>query len=152
LDFQWYATDQLRFSGTYGYLDTQANDLVLDGFNGPSDFSGLPLRQSPKNTYSFVANYNMPISSGELDFRLQFTHTDDQHFDFVTAEDTIADEVDLVDARISWNSTDEKYSVALWGQNITDEGYVTHSYRIGPGTIGVWGAPATYGVTGTVNF
>ena len=80
------------------------------------------------------------------------SHTDEQHFDFPTINDTISDEHDLVDARISWKSNDEKYSVALWGQNITDEEYVSHSYRIGPGTIGVWGAPTTVGITGTVNF
>lgn len=152
LDFIWYATDRLRISGNYGYLDTEANDLVLNSFAGPQDFSGLPLRQSPENSYSLVVNYTLPTQSGEYDFRLQFSHTDEQHFDFPTFEDTISDEHDLLDARISWRSSDDKYSLALWGQNITDEEYVAHSYRIGPGSIGVWGAPVTYGVTATVNF
>ena len=152
LDFIWYATDRLRLSGNYAYLDSEANDLVLNGFNGPSDFSGLELRQSPKNTYNLIANYNLPTASGEYDFRIQYSHTDSQHFDFATAADTRASEADIIDARITWLSSDEKYSVALWGQNITDEEYVTHSYRIGPGTIGVWGAPSTVGLTGTVNF
>lgn len=152
MDFAWYATDRLRISGNYSYLDTEANDLILNGFAGPSDFSGLPLRQSPENSYSLTMNYNLPTASGEYDFRLQFNHQDEQHFDFASINDTISPSHDLIDARISWKSSDEKYAVALWGQNIGDEEYVSHSYRIGPGTIGVWGAPATYGVTGTVNF
>ncbi|MFT5610211.1 MAG: iron complex outermembrane receptor protein [Polaribacter sp.] len=152
MDFAWYATDRLRISGNYSYLDTEANDLILNGFAGPSDFSGLPLRQSPENSYSLTMNYNLPTGSGEYDFRIQFNHQDEQHFDFASINDTISPSHDLIDARISWKSNDEKYAVALWGQNIGDEEYVSHSYRIGPGTIGVWGAPATYGVTGTVNF
>ncbi|MFT5574055.1 MAG: iron complex outermembrane receptor protein [Cryomorphaceae bacterium] len=152
LDFTWYATEQFRISGNYAYLDAEANDLVLDGFNGPSDYSGLPLRQSPENTYNLVLEYSLPTSVGEYDFRVQYSHTDSQHFDFVTFTETIADEADIVDVRMTWSSEDDKYSVALWGQNVTDEEYVAHAYRIGPGTIGVWGAPATYGVTGTVNF
>jgi iron complex outermembrane receptor protein len=152
MDFAWYATDRLRISGNYSYLDTEANDLILNGFAGPSDFSGLPLRQSPENSYSLTMNYNLPTASGEYDFRVQFNHQDEQHFDFASIGDTISPSHDLIDARISWKSNDEKYAVALWGQNIGDEEYVSHSYRIGPGTIGVWGAPATYGVTGTVNF
>ena len=152
LDFAWYLTDRFRISGNYGYLDTQANDLVLNGFNGSTDFSGLPLRQSPKNSYGLVFNYNLPSNSGEYDFRIQLSHVDEQHFDFPTINDTIADEVDLVDARISWVSSNEKYSVALWAQNLTDEEYVSHAYRIGPGSIGTWGAPQTIGLTGTVNF
>ena len=152
MDFAWYATDRLRISGNYSYLDTEANDLILNGFAGSSDFSGLPLRQSPENSYSLTMNYNLPTGSGEYDFRIQFNHQDEQHFDFASINDTVSPSHDLIDARISWKSNDEKYAVALWGQNIGDEEYVSHSYRIGPGTIGVWGAPATYGVTGTVNF
>lgn len=152
LDFTWFATDQFRISGHYGYLDTEANDLVLEGFTGSSDFSGLPLRQAPENSYGLTFNYNLPVASGEFDFRLQYTHADEQHFDFPTINDTISESHDLIDARISWKSSDDKYSVALWGQNIGDEEYVTHAYRIGPGSIGVWSAPATFGLTGTVNF
>ena len=152
LDFTWYATDRFRISGHYGYLDTEANDLVLNGFNGPSDFSGTPLRQAPENSYGLTFNYNLPVASGEFDFRVQYSHTDEQHFDAPTINDTISESHDLIDARISWKSTDEKYSVALWGQNIGDEHYVTHAYRIGPGSIGVWSPPSTFGLTGTVNF
>lgn len=152
LDFLWYATERFHLSGTYGYLDSEVNDLVLNGFDGARDFSGLPLRQSPKNTYSLVASYSLPTNHGEYDFRLQFNHQDEQHFDFPTITETTSDEVDLFDLRASWQSRDERYEIALWGQNITDEAYFSHSYRIGPGSIGVWGAPATYGITGTVNF
>ena len=60
LDFTWYVNDRLRISGNYGYLDNEANGLVLNGFNGPSDFSGLPLRQSPKNSYALTFSYNLP--------------------------------------------------------------------------------------------
>ena len=37
--------------------------------------------------------------------------------------------------------------IALRGKNHTDEDYISHSYVIGSGVIGVWGASATYGVT-----
>ncbi|MBL4673984.1 MAG: TonB-dependent receptor [Arenicella sp.] len=152
LDFIWYASDRIKFSGNYAYLDTEANDLVLQGANGSSDFSGLALRQAPEHSYSFTANYNLPTAHGEYDFRLQYSHVDEQHFDFPTITETIADEVDLLDLRINWVSSDEKYQLTLWGQNVTDEEYITHAFRIGPGSIGVYGAPATFGVTGTVNF
>lgn len=152
LDFTWQASNNFRLSGHYSYLDSEANDLVLDSLNGSSDYSGLPLRQSPENSYGMTASYNLLTDSGEYNFRLQLSYMDEQHFDFVTYTETISDAHDLIDARVAWTSLDEKYSVAVWGQNIGGEEYVSHSYRIGPGSIGVWGAPATYGVTGTVSF
>ena len=152
LDFTWYATDSFRISGNYAYLDTEANDLILNGFGGSTDFSGLELRQSPENSYGLTFNYNLPTASGEYDFRLQYNHMDAQHFDFGTKTETMSPSHDLIDLRLSWKSSDEKYNVALWGQNVGGEEFVTHAYRIGPGSIGVWNSPATYGVTATVNF
>lgn len=148
----WILLGIFYLSGNYAYLDTEANNLVLEGANGSSDFSGLPLRQAPENSYSLTANYNLPTSHGEYDFRLQFSHVDEQHFDFPTFTETVSDEVDLLDARINWVSNSEKYQLTLWAQNLTDEDYITHAYRIGPGSIGVFGPPRTVGVTGTVKF
>lgn len=152
MDFTWQITDNFRLSGNYGYLDTEANDLILQTATGVDDFSGLPLRQSPENSYGITANYSLPTSSGTYEFRAQYSHVDENHFDFVTFEDTVAEEFDLLDLRFSWLSSNEKYEVILWSQNVTDEDYIQHSYRIGPGTIGVYGAPRTTGVTAIVNF
>ena len=152
LDFAWYLTDNFKLSGQYGYLDTEANDLVLETATGSADFSGLPLRQAPENSYGLTAVYNLRTSNmGEVNFRVQFSHTDEQHFDFATYKDTTSDDVDLVDVRVDWTSPDERYEISLWGQNVTDEEWIQHSYRIGPGTIGTYGAPQTYGITGSVN-
>jgi len=152
LDFTWQATERFRLAGNYGYLDTEANDLVLETAGGSADFSGLPLRQAPENSYGLTATYSLPTNSGLFDFRAQFSHVDEQHFDFPTLTETIADEVDLLDLRIDWHSANEKYQLTLWAQNVTDEDYITHAFRIGPGSIGVFGAPRTTGITGTVNF
>jgi len=152
LDFTWQITDNFRLAGNYGYLDTEANDLVLQTATGSSDFSGLPLRQAPENSYGLTASYALPTSNGDYEFRAQFSHVDEQHFDFPTITETVADEVDLLDLRINWVSSNEKYQLTLWSQNVTDEDYITHSFRIGPGSIGIFGAPRTTGITGTVNF
>jgi iron complex outermembrane receptor protein len=37
--------------------------------------------------------------------------------------------------------------VELWGKNIFDEHYISELYVIGPGGVGVFGDPRTYGVT-----
>ena len=171
MDFVWHATEQIRVSGSYAWLESKVQDLFLPGCPGAEaadttqderdfrdgdfirkDCSGLPLRQSPEHTWSLVAEYNFPIEYGELDFRGQWTHVDENHHDYATESVTVTETHNLLDLSATWTSTDGHYKLTLWAKNLTDAAYSTHSYRIGPGTIGAWGDPRTYGVTATYSY
>jgi iron complex outermembrane receptor protein len=55
--------------------------------------------------------------------------------------------VDLVNATIQWNSADDKYSVRLWGKNLTDEGYWSFNNSTATMTKQVPAPPRTFGIT-----
>ncbi|MFK7954934.1 MAG: hypothetical protein AB8B96_02470 [Lysobacterales bacterium] len=93
----------------------------------------------------------LPTNTGDWNFRVQFSHTDEQINDYVDQR-TRVDAFDLLDARVGWSSPDGTWDIALWGQNLTDDDYISHSYVIGPGVIGVWGAPRTFGLTANYSF
>jgi iron complex outermembrane receptor protein len=152
LDYTWQATDNFSLSGYYAYLDTEISGLTLNTPTGPQDFSGLPLRQSPEHSYSIIANYDMETSNGDWNIRASYNFIDDQFNDYPTLDETVIEAAKLLDASVTWTSAEGMYMVTLWGKNLLDERYVTHSYRIGPGSIGVWADPLTMGVTGTVTF
>ncbi|HFB54885.1 MAG TPA: TonB-dependent receptor, partial [Hellea balneolensis] len=154
VEMDWAITDNFTLSGSYAFLDTQANDLIIVTTRGSTDFSGSDLRQAPKNSFNIVADYNLPLDGnlGELNFNASLSHTDKSHNDFATAAQTLNEARTLLDGNISWTSDDSRYKVSVWGKNIANKDYVAHSYFIGPGTIGVWGAPRTYGVTLTANY
>lgn len=148
-EFTWHLSDNFRLNCTYAYLSTEVNDLVLAGAGGGVDLSGSDLRQAPENKYSLTASYDIPLSGGSLiNLRADYAHTDEQINDYLN-QDTIIDEFDLFDARLSWSSPSQNWTVAAWGKNLTDEEYISHSYVIGPGVIGVWGHPRTYGLSVT---
>ena len=107
--------------------------------------SGSDLRQAPETSYNVMANYNHDTGFGNMDYRIEFSHVDEQIMDYLQ-QLTVIQEHDLLEARIGWISNDEQWEVALWGKNLTDENYIAHSYVIGPGVIGVWGPPRTFGV------
>ncbi len=146
MDFVWQVSDNFQLSGNYAYLDTEANDLVIDPLG---DFSGSPLRQAPENTYSLVAEYMLPSEVGDFDFRAQLSGSDDQHFDFASQKDTVSPSYDVLDLSVGWTSPNQKYQLSLWVKNATDEAYAQHVYRIGPGSIAAWNPPQTFGLTGT---
>lgn len=141
-EFTWFATDNFQIAGNLALLDTEVSDLVINGV----DASGSNLTRAPETSYNLLFAYGLPTDSGEFDFRVEFSHVDEQINDYLV-QTTITDEYDLIDARVGWTSSDERWEVALWGKNLADEDYISHSYVIGPGVIGVWGAPLTYGFT-----
>lgn len=147
VEFTWYPTEHLRLSGNYAYLDTEVNDLVIETAGGTVDASGSDLRQAPENSGALTAAYNIPLSSGaNIDLRVDYTYVDEQIMDYIQQK-TIVEEATLFDARASWTSADEAWNVAVWGKNLTDEEWISHSYVIGPGVIGVYAPPQTYGVS-----
>ncbi|MFK7731965.1 MAG: TonB-dependent receptor [Pseudomonadales bacterium] len=148
MDFVWNIGDSFQLSGNYAYLDTEVNGLIIETANGIIDASGSDLRQAPKKSYNIAAKYMVPTSHGTYDFRIELSHMDRQITDYLDQRTRI-DAHDLIDARFAWTSENENLEIALWGKNLAEEDYISHSYVIGPGVIGVWGAPRTYGVTAT---
>lgn len=142
VEFTWTVTENFQISGNHAYLDTEADDFIING----NDLSGTHLRQAPRNSSSLLLNYNKMTDNGEWDFRLEYSHTDRQITDYLDQR-TAIDEVELFGGRIGWTSPDEQWEVSLWGKNLKDDDYIAHSYTVGPGIIGTWGAPRTYGLT-----
>ena len=149
MEATWYPTENLMLYANYAYLDTEVDDLVIAGAGGDVDVSGSDLRQAPENKGSLTASYDVPLNSGaNLNFRVDYTYVDEQINDYLQQK-TVIEEMSLVDARASWTSSDGNWKFALWGKNLTEDEYISHSYVIGPGVIGVWGAPRTYGASVT---
>lgn len=153
VDFNFLVTDNFTLAGNYAFLESEANDLIIENRMGIEiDVSGVTLRQSPKHSLNLIADYFVPLGDmGDLNFNAQYSYTSEQRFDYLN-DDTIAEKISLIDARIDWTTPSGKYKISLWGKNLADYNYVKHSYVIGPGTIGLWGNPRTYGVTATVSF
>ncbi len=83
--------------------------------------------------------------------QIEYSYMDEQINDYIDQR-TVVQQHELVDARLAWTSNDEHWEVAIWGKNLFDEDYISHSYVIGPGVIGVWGPPRTFGMTATYSY
>ncbi len=151
VEWGWYPTDNIRFLGNYAYMDSEVNDLVIETLAGTTDASGSNLRQAPESSWNLILGYNLPTAMGSFDFQVEYSYMDEQINDYIDQR-TVVQQHELVDARIAWTSANEKLEVAVWGKNLTKEDYISHSYVIGPGVIGVWGPPQTYGITATYSY
>ncbi len=154
-EFTWLATQDLVLSGTYAYLDTDANFNFRQYFTtdpGRDIIVKRPLNRAPKNKYSLNALYAQTLSGGsEIVYNAEYLHSDKKRGDVVD-NDVVEDAYSIVNANVSWMNSNGDLEVKLWGRNLTDDRYFSHVYVIGPGEIGVLGEPRVFGISVTKEF
>jgi iron complex outermembrane receptor protein len=109
----------------YDYTDFQSE--VQDGFvDDPA--SGVPVSlkgndglRSPESSWSLAATHSYPMAQGELVSRLEYTYTDDMFY--TVTNDLQAEDYGLLNLRLAYVSGDDTWSLALIGENLTDEEY-----------------------------
>ncbi len=131
LDAVWLPTDELTFSGTFAYLDSefgtfgQGNPYQL--YNGvPQSFidqAGQTTPWSPELTLGASAAYRVDMASrGTLTPYLQTYYSDGYNTSNLLATDPAHDQdsYSKTDFRLIWDSPDEKYAIEAFIENMED--------------------------------
>ena len=115
LESTWAATDHFRLHATVGYIDVDVDD--------PNPAAVAPL--TPELTASISPELTVPAGGGEVTFRADWSFRDEMFGEPSSdpARFTHIDSRDLINADISYRSADSKWTVGLYGRNITDERY-----------------------------
>jgi iron complex outermembrane receptor protein len=147
VELLYLATDRLTFELAGTVLEAEYDEGV--------DASGQPLRDlpgAPDNMLNFAAEYRIPLSGGsELALRGELLHQGD--IEYSPTADPVAhvDPAELYNARLAWTSADDRWTVAAWGRNLTDEAVVERVFDLYDNpfagqTFIVLNPPRTYGL------
>lgn len=135
------------------WLDAQFDKFVAldpnNPQNGEVDRAGASLPQAPEFSANASAQYAWPVRNlGSLTLRGEYYYQSKIFFN--TFQDDVVSQsgYSLVNARLQLESKNKRWSVALWGKNLTDELYAHTKIRQDPlvGNLRLWGAPRTYGL------
>ncbi|MFA5630184.1 MAG: TonB-dependent receptor [Porticoccaceae bacterium] len=127
-----------------------------DPATGSWNLAGNETIYTPSYSLSLTGSYVIPTDIGEFDLSLSWSHTDEYFFDAdngmgqvapSTPSNNMQDKLDIINGAIAWYSQDEKYSLRLWGRNLTDERYISMANETGTMIKNVYGPPRTYGLT-----
>jgi iron complex outermembrane receptor protein len=133
----------------------RANYFALPGQAGLDDLSGNTTRMSPEWSASVHPAYEFAFADGaSLEFAANAVYKGKQFHSEFNDDRLASDAYTLVDANILFTSEGGKYTLNLWGKNLTDEfvwagSYVVASTRTIGGTVL---PPRSYGITAGVKF
>jgi iron complex outermembrane receptor protein len=110
-----------------------------------TDASGFRMQRSPEFTGNLGARYSLDLARARLSLSGTLSYTSKFFFD--TSEQTFQEGYELLSLRAEWTDPSERYSVAVFGDNVTDSEYRTIVSPAQFAFTSVWGTPATVGVS-----
>ncbi|MDH3616702.1 MAG: TonB-dependent receptor [Gammaproteobacteria bacterium] len=175
VEFQLQAVPSDWFDFTVGlsYIDSEFGNLLTrvsgtgvgsaDPYNAPvfgsSDvqIEGSQMPNHPELSINTTGRVTLPVNNDwEFVGQLDFLWEDEIRRDLQGTRALFTDSRTNVDMRLGLESTDDKWDVALWARNLTDETYITEAYQVLGFGFYIAGAnynyPRTYGITVRRNF
>jgi len=142
--------DGLDITASLGYVDAKYDEFKPSPFE---DFSGNRMIAAPRWTAFFAPQYSFPIFSGwEAFLRGELRYRSESFTDAVNDPRFISVANTVLNGRIGFESANGKYSVYVWGKNLTGTDYLIFGWEgFGAVHVGV-NAPRMAGVEVRFNF
>ncbi|PIE74885.1 MAG: hypothetical protein CSA18_02955 [Deltaproteobacteria bacterium] len=134
------------FAG-YGYTQSEFDNYMASQADGSTvDYSGNSLTKAPRHTYNVGAQYRHTCGFFS---RIDLMAADEFYTD--VANTAKGGDYRLLNLRLGYQG--ERFDFIVWGENITDDAYVTSLWNYGPGVaLQEDGLPRRIGVTFTYRF
>jgi iron complex outermembrane recepter protein len=180
MEMTWLATANLRLGLNLAYLHSEFTEFC-DDVDGPSpapftsdcggpitpvlvdgatqylvaeDQTHLDLANAPKVSGSLSLDYDLPVAAGTVEFHGDVRYTDEYN---TWGRDNdpgfVRDSVALVNAHIAFQDAAERYTLRLYGRNLTDREVLSGAIRTGVNPlIQFYQPPREFGLEATANF
>jgi iron complex outermembrane receptor protein len=136
----------LQIDGGYAYLHARFTDFAS---GAAADYSGNDLPRSPHNKINLGAQYGFDVQGWGVLGRVDYTNQSHSYFEASNIPTQKQDGFINWDARASLTSPDERWEIAVWGKNLSNELVATYVTAFAPyhQVLVPYAPPRTYGVT-----
>lgn len=145
LEFVVRPVEGVQFDGSYAYTDTKFTEYAVSGL----DYTGNRLPRAPKDKLNVGAHFEVPLGNLSARLRADYSWIGDAYFEASNIPQQLWPSHDNLDARLTVAGPDDRWEVAVWGKNLTNELVPTYLTYFGPfqQILTPWQPPRTYGVT-----
>jgi iron complex outermembrane receptor protein len=126
VESQFLPTDWLTLGVTYAYMDSH----FLSPMTG---FTGARIPYAPKDQVHASAEFHFPLpnNSGKLNLGVDYTYHTRVFFDNANTAPAFLQQRSIwngiVNAHVEYHSPDDKWKLAVWGKNITQQEPALHA-------------------------
>ncbi|WPZ03347.1 TonB-dependent receptor [Blastomonas marina] len=126
----WYNDgSRMIASGSVGYIDAEYLEYITDIGGTPTDLAEFrEVQNTPEWTASGTLAAEAPLGSGELYAGFTLSYRSKTYQFEIPNEYLDQDGYTLMDASIVYRSEGNRWSIGLYGKNLTDERYKTSGY------------------------
>jgi iron complex outermembrane receptor protein len=107
--------------------------------------NGKTMQRAPKFSATLGANYGFDFGGGQMNLSGNLYYTSPFYFD--AAQQFRQKGYALLGLRAEWTDSSTRYTVAFYGDNVTNTKYYTQAVAREPAPTATWAAPATWGVS-----
>ena len=142
----------LRANLGIGFVDARVTEAIYTGV----DIAGNTLIAAPKWTGTAGLDWRaLRGRLGEVTVHFDAQYASSQNFSALNFPTTVQGGYGLLNANLAWTNADGRWTVTLWGRNLTDKLYAASIGDLTGGfneIVSEWGPPRTYGVSFTRKF
>jgi iron complex outermembrane receptor protein len=126
--------DTLRFTSAVGYIDAKFREYITNiavgGVPTPTDVADFrAVQNTPKWTFSESVTYSTPVGAGDLDLSQTVAYRSKTNQFEVPNPFLDQPGYAILDASIVYRAPGNRWTLGLYGKNITDKQYKTSGYN-----------------------
>ncbi len=144
-----------RFDISTGYLHFRYIDFPFgtDENGNAVNYAGNHLLKAPDFTVSVAPEYTLPITDQLRVFLgMNINYTGKAFNDISNATIIARQAATIVNGRLSLAPRNGKWSIALWGKNLTNKTFIQHGWEYDWGNQIAWSRPRYFGIELYLNF
>jgi iron complex outermembrane receptor protein len=133
VESQWDLSEKLTILANFSTLQTEYTDDFMVSDNKTDtvrNVKGNELNRSPNSKVNLAAYYRQPMTDGSLLLTGNYTRVAEQYMTVFNDDIETIDSYSQLNARLSWQPNSEKYEVAIYGSNLSDELSYANDYSV----------------------
>ena len=159
-EVEWYLspTDRLDIVLGGAFVDSEVERIAginspIGGAPSPNDITDVEFPNAPQLSLNYLFRYNFDALGGNLAAQIDGAWYDDQYLEITNGTGTVQPSYNVSNARLTYTSGSETFSVSAWVRNFTDEQYKVYSLDLGDlGVTTFYAPPIMYGVNAKFSF